>query len=118
MAIFDEWADGVAQLATCDNIVAKLGGLAMPDNGFGFHAAGLPPTSDRLLELQRRWYEYAIECFGPERCMFESNFPVDRFSLSYGVYWNAMKKLAGQYSESERQAMFSGTARRVYSLDW
>lgn len=114
--IFEQWRGDIADIAACANTVAKLGGLAMPDNGFGFDRADEPPTSDELLVRQRRWYEHAIECFGPERCMFESNFPVDRFSLSYVVYWNAMKKLAAQYSASEQTAMFSGTARRVYRL--
>jgi predicted TIM-barrel fold metal-dependent hydrolase len=114
--IFDEWADGVAQLATCDNIVAKLGGLAMPDNGFGWHENPQPPTSDEFVTEQARYYHHTIECFGPERCMFESNFPVDRFSLSYQVLWNGFKKLAAGYSGDEKAAMFSGTARRVYRL--
>ncbi|MGB3734759.1 MAG: amidohydrolase family protein [Ilumatobacter sp.] len=114
--IFEIWRDDIAAIASCPNTVAKLGGLAMPDNGFGFHEAECPPTSDEFLDVQRRWYEHAIDCFGPERCMFESNFPVDRFSLSYGVYWNAMKKLASQYTDDEQAAMFAGTARRVYSL--
>jgi L-fuconolactonase len=114
--IFDEWRIDIAEVASCPNTVAKLGGLAMPDNGFGYETADAPPTSDELVATQRRWYEHAIDCFGPERCMFESNFPVDRFSLSYGIYWNAMKKLAVQYSESEQTAMFAGTAQRVYRL--
>lgn len=114
--IFEVWCDDIEAIAACPNTVAKLGGLAMPDNGFGFHEATTPPTSDELLEVQRRWYEHAIACFGPTRCMFESNFPIDRFSLSYGVYWNAMKKLAAQFTDDEQSAMFAGTARRVYSL--
>jgi len=114
--IFDEWAEGVAQLATCDNIVAKLGGLAMPDNGFGWHEADCPPTSDEFVKAQGRYYHHTIECFGPERCMFESNFPVDRFSLSYPVLWNGFKKIAAAYNPAEKTAMFSGTARRVYRL--
>ena len=114
--IFESWCDDIAAIAKCPNTVAKLGGLAMPDNGFGFHEAEAPPTSDAFLAVQRRWYEHAIDCFGPQRCMFESNFPVDRFSLSYGVYWNAMKKLASQYSQDEQAALFAGTAQRVYAL--
>jgi L-fuconolactonase len=114
--IFETWCADIADIASLPNTVAKLGGLAMPDNGFGFHEAEAPPTSDELLAAQRRWYEHAIDCFGPERCMFESNFPVDRLSLSYGVYWNAMKKLASQFTENEQSAMFAETARRVYSL--
>jgi len=114
--IFEQWKIDIAEIAACENTVAKLGGLAMPDNGFGFHVAAVPPTSDELVSAQRRWFEHTIECFGPERCMFESNFPVDRLSLSYTVYWNAMQKLAVQYSDSEQDAMFSGTAQRVYRL--
>ena len=114
--IFDEWADGVAQLATADNIVAKLGGLAMPDNGFGWHENPKPPTSDEFVAAQARYYHHTIQCFGPERCMFESNFPVDRFSLSYPVLWNGFKKIAAEYSAAEKAAMFSETARRVYRL--
>jgi len=114
--IFEQWKLDIAEVAACSNTVAKLGGLAMPDNGFGFHTATTPPTSDELLRAQRRWYEHTIECFGPERCMFESNFPVDRFSLSYTVYWNAMHQLATQYSEAEQNALFSETARRTYNL--
>ena len=114
--IFHEWAEGVAQLATCDNIVAKLGGLAMPDNGFGWHTAERPPTSDEFIEAQSRYYLHTIERFGPERCMFESNFPVDRFSLSYRTVWNAFKKLIADFTAAERDAMLRGTAARVYRL--
>jgi predicted TIM-barrel fold metal-dependent hydrolase len=63
-----------------------------------------------------RYYLHAIECFGPQRCMFESNFPVDRRSLSYRVLWNGLKKIAAPFSPSERDAMFRGTATRVYRL--
>jgi len=115
--IFDVWQRDIAQLATCPNVVAKLGGLAMPDNGFGWNTADAPPTSGEFLEAQARYYRHTIECFGPDRCMFESNFPVDRFSLSYRVLWNAFKLLTADFSAHERTAMFSGTARRVYRLD-
>ncbi len=114
--IFDEWASSVSGLATCDNIVAKLGGLAMPDNGFGWHTADRPPTSDEFVDAQARYYHHTIEAFGPERCMFESNFPVDRFSLSYAVLWNGLKKIASRYTADEQVAMFEGTARRTYGI--
>lgn len=114
--IFEVWRTDLAAVARRPNVVAKLGGLAMPDNGFGWHEAEAPPTSAAFLVEQRRWYEHAIECFGAERSMFESNFPVDRFSLGYHVYWNAMQLLAAQYSDDEQAALFAGTARRVYSL--
>lgn len=114
--IFARWKTDIADIAKCGNVVAKLGGLAMPDNGFGWHEAERPPTSDEFLSVQRRYFEHTIECFGPERCMFESNFPVDRFSLSYAVVWNAFKKLVASFSESEKDAMFRGTATRIYRL--
>jgi L-fuconolactonase len=89
----------------------------MPDNGFGWNTAARPPTSDEFADAQRRYYLHMIEHFGPERCMFESNFPVDRFSVSYPVLWNAFKKMVADFSDAERDAMFRGTATRVYRLD-
>jgi predicted TIM-barrel fold metal-dependent hydrolase len=116
-AIFEQWRHDIAELARCQNVVAKLGGLAMPDNGFGWNTAPRPPTSDEFVAAQARYYLHTIDVFGPERCMFESNFPVDRFSVSYRVVWNAFKKLTTAFSAADRAAMFSGTARRVYRLD-
>lgn len=114
--IFTHWARDIAELATCPNVTMKLGGLAMPWNGFGYDDAERPPTSDELVAAQSRYYDYAIEQFGPQRCMFESNFPVDKCALSYNVLWNAFKKMVSAYSEAERDAMFRGTATRVYAL--
>ena len=114
--IFAAWKDDIAAIAECPNVVAKLGGLAMPDNGFGWHERAAPPTSDEFVEAQAPYYQHAIACFGPERCMFESNFPVDRISLGYAVLWNGLKKLAADYDEAAQTALFSGTARRVYRL--
>lgn len=114
--IFRTWRKDMGALAECPNVCLKLGGMAMPDNGFGWHTAERPPTSDELLAAQGDWYRHALECFGAERCMFESNFPVDRLSLSYAVYWNAMKKLTTECSVAEKQALFTGTARRIYRL--
>lgn len=114
--IFAGWRADITAIAACPNVVAKIGGLAMPDNGFGWHAAPRPPTSDEFVAAQARWYLHVIEAFGPDRCMFESNFPVDRLSLSYRTFWNAAKKIAAPFSESEKDAMFRGTAARVYSL--
>jgi predicted TIM-barrel fold metal-dependent hydrolase len=114
--IFTAWQADISALAKCENVVAKLGGLAMPDNGFGWDQRESPANSDELVEAQRRYYLHTIEAFGPQRCMFESNFPVDKRSLSYPVYWNAMKKLSAEFSQQERALMFAGTARRVYRL--
>ena len=115
-AIFAEWKRDMVEIASCPNVVAKLGGLAMPDNGFGWDRREQPATSDELVAAQGDYYRHMIDCFGPERCMFESNFPVDKRSVSYHVLWNAFKKLAAPYSESEKHALFYGTAERVYRL--
>jgi L-fuconolactonase len=114
--IFEKWKDDIAAVAENRNIHAKLGGLAMPDNGFGWNGRDKPPTSDEFVEAQALWYHHAIKVFGPERCMFESNFPVDRLSLSYRTLWNGLKKIAAGYPEPAKAAMFSGTARKVYTL--
>jgi predicted TIM-barrel fold metal-dependent hydrolase len=115
-AIFENWKRDIADIARCENVVAKLGGLAMPDNGFGWHEAERPPTSDEFVAAQGRYYLHMIECFGADRCMFESNFPVDRMSLSYRVLWNGLKKLVHGCSDDERDALFAGTATRAYRL--
>jgi predicted TIM-barrel fold metal-dependent hydrolase len=114
--IFERWKEDIADIASCPNVVAKLGGLAMPDNGFGWNRRERPATSDELVEAQRPYYLHTIECFGPERCMFESNFPVDRLSISYAVLWNGLKKMVADFSEDEKEAMFRGTATRIYRL--
>ncbi len=114
--IFSQWKTDIAKIARCENVVAKLGGLAMPDNGFGWNQRATPATSDELVEAQRDYYLHTIDCFGPERCMFESNFPVDRRSISYPVLYNALKKLVADFSEDEKDAMFYRTAEQVYQL--
>jgi len=114
--IFKEWKKDIAELAGCDNVYAKLGGMAMPDNGFGWHLRAVPPSSDEFVSAQKDYYLHTIDCFGPNRCMFESNFPVDRLSISYSVLWNGFKKIAAAFSQDEKDMMFSGTATRVYGL--
>lgn len=111
-----QWQRDVAELARCPNVVAKLGGIVMPVNGFGFHQRARPATSDEIVAATGRYYRHAIDCFGVERCMFESNFPVDRQSVSYHVLWNAFKKLVADASDAERQWLFHDTAARVYRL--
>jgi L-fuconolactonase len=115
--IFERWRRDIVAIAACPNVVAKLGGLAMPDNGFGWDHAPSPPTSDAFVAAQQRYYLHTIDAFGPERCMFESNFPVDKRSLSYAVLYNGLKKIAARFSDAEQDAMFRGTASRVYRLD-
>ncbi len=114
--VFATWQESIAALAECPNIVMKLGGINMEYCGFGWHENAKPPTSEELCAATRRYYETAIERFGPERCMFESNFPVDKVSCSYPVLWNSFKRLTQSYSASERAALFHDTAVRVYRL--
>jgi L-fuconolactonase len=114
--IFDGWKRAIRELARCPNVVAKLGGLVMPINGFGFHRRSRPPTSAELAEATRDWYLHAIDCFGPARAMFESNFPVDKASCSYHVLWNAFKRLTTGWSVPDRAMLFHDTAVRVYRL--
>ena len=114
--IFQQWKRDIADIATCPNVVAKLGGLAMPDNGFGWDTRDMPPTSDEFVAAQQDYYVHTIDCFGPRRCMFESNFPVDKLSLSYHVLWNGLKKIASRYSEAEKDDLFYGTAARIYRI--
>ncbi len=114
--IFPNWQRAISELANCSNVFAKLGGMVMPINGFGFHKRKLPPGSDEIVAVTGRYYEHTIECFGAERCMFESNFPVDRQSCSYSILWNAFKKMAARYSAAEQDRLFHGTAVDVYRL--
>lgn len=114
--IFAQWRQDLANLAVCPNVVAKLGGLAMTINGYGFEKGARPATSDELVGASGDFYRHTIDCFGPDRCMFESNFPMDRVSCSYAVLWNAFKKIAQDYDDQERAALFHDTAVRVYRL--
>ncbi|MGD9892634.1 MAG: amidohydrolase [Dehalococcoidia bacterium] len=114
--VLTQWKPDIAAVAACPNVVLKVGGIQMVVNGYGWHERERPPTSDELLAANRDWYLYAIEQFGPQRCMFESNFPVDRLSCSYTALWNQFKKLSRGFSAEERTAMFHDTAKRVYRL--
>jgi predicted TIM-barrel fold metal-dependent hydrolase len=111
------WRHGIRELASCPNVSVKLGGLGMRINGFRFHHRERPPSSEDLAAAWRPYLETAIEAFGPARAMFESNFPVDKISGSYAVYWNAFKRLAAGASASEKAALFHDTAKRFYRLD-
>ena len=111
-----DWAAGLKRLAGLPNTFIKFGGAGMPVFGFGFHQAPKPPSSDDLVRAWATHYEICLNAFGPQRFMFESNFPVDKGSFSYAVLWNAFKKLCGGCSASERHEMLAGTATRVYRL--
>ena len=114
--IFAGWKQSIQDIATCRNVAVKLGGLGMRLLGHDFHARATPPSSQELAAAWRPWIETCIDAFGPDRAMFESNFPPDKGQCSYQVLFNAFKRLAAQYSETEKTALFSGTAARVYRL--
>lgn len=113
---FAAWRREVPALATLPNTVMKLGGLAMEVGGHDFHRRDLPPGSVELEQAWRPIVHTLIEAYGAGRCMFESNFPVDKGMCGYGVLWNAFKRLAAGAGEAERAALFAGTATRVYRL--
>lgn len=114
--IFATWQKDMETLSKTPNVMAKLGGFSMPDNGWGWHHRARPPSSDEIVATQAGWFHHMIDCFGPDRCMFESNFPVDRVSLGYRTLWNAFKKIAASYDREGQDQLFAGTARRVYGL--
>jgi predicted TIM-barrel fold metal-dependent hydrolase len=115
--IFEKWCNDMSELARCENVVAKLGGMVMPINGFGFHRRESPPGSDEIVAATGDYYRHMLDRFGAQRCMFESNFPVDKQSCSYAVLWNAFKKLVSDASSAEKAALFHDTAARAYRLD-
>ena len=113
---FGIWRDNLRKLAALPNVSVKLGGLAMPFCNFPSFMQTPSAPSSQLAAEWKPYVETCIECFGPQRCMFESNFPVDLGSCTYPVLWNAFKVLATHYSAAEKSALFSGTARNVYRL--
>jgi L-fuconolactonase len=112
-----EWRPLIAELASCPNVRLKAGGQGMWLAGFGWGERAVPPGSAEIAATMSDPVHYAIDLFGPERTMFESNFPVDRSSMSYAVYWNAAKRMARRYSGAERESLFKGTAQSTYRLD-
>ena len=114
--IFEVWKTDILTLSKYENVYAKLGGMAMPINGYEFHKQASPATSDQLIKEQEHSYHFLIKSFGAERCMFESNFPVDKQSISYNVLWNAFKKMADRYNSEEKDQMFYKTAQSFYKL--
>jgi L-fuconolactonase len=114
--MFAEWSARIRELASCPNVHVKLGGLGMRMFGFDLHTRELPPNSEELAAAWRPYIETCIAAFGPERAMFESNFPVDKGSCGYAVLWNAFTRIAGGCSAAEKQALFSGTATQFYRL--
>lgn len=114
--VFRDWKRGISELAACPNVSVKLGGFGMPRFGLGWYKQASPPGSAEVARAVAPYYNWCIEQFGVERCMFESNFPVDKISFSYTVLWNAFKLLSKDFSPRERNALLHDTAVKVYRL--
>jgi predicted TIM-barrel fold metal-dependent hydrolase len=113
---FPAWKASIQEIAKCRNVSVKLGGLAMRLLGYDFHERQMPPSSEQVATAWRPYIETCIEAFGPNRAMFESNFPPDKGQCSYQVIFNAFKRIAAQYSEAEKTALFANTATDFYRL--
>jgi predicted TIM-barrel fold metal-dependent hydrolase len=115
--LFEQWRVGIAAIAERDNVVCKVGGLGMPFWGFGFEERLDPISSSELATAWSPWIEVAIEKFGPDRCMMESNYPPDGRSSGYVPLWNALKRVVHSYSSDEKASLFHGTASRIYRIN-
>jgi predicted TIM-barrel fold metal-dependent hydrolase len=115
--VFASWSKSIRRLAGCENVCVKLGGLGMRINGLGFEQQSRPPSSEVLATAMRPFVETCIEAFGVERCMFESNFPVDKGAYPYAAYWNACKRLTSGATAADKAALFKDTAARFYRLE-
>ena len=116
-ATMDGWRAQMADLAACPNVVLKLGGIGMHVLGIPWDERPLPPTSTEIVDVWADDIRWCIDAFGPDRCMFESNFPVDALGMGYAVLWNAFKLIAADQSPADKAALFHDTAERVYRLD-
>jgi predicted TIM-barrel fold metal-dependent hydrolase len=114
--VFAHWRRSIHDLSGCPNVFVKVGGLGMRINGFGFELAPEPPSSEALAAAWRPYVHTCLETFGASRCMFESNFPVDKGSYPYAAYWNACKRLTRGVSADEKAELFSRTAARFYRI--
>lgn len=114
--VFAQWRSHIIELSACENVSVKLGGMSMTVSGFGWHKLEAPPGSEQLAEAMAPYFQTCIEHFGAQRCMFESNFPMDRASCSYTVLWNAFKRISQEYSAAERAALLHDSACRFYKI--
>jgi predicted TIM-barrel fold metal-dependent hydrolase len=114
--VLPAWKKGMAEVAACPNVYVKLGGIGMPRMGFDWFTRDRPIGSEELAREMASVITPCIEAFGPERCMFESNFPVDKVSFSHAILYNAFKRFSTGYSPTERAAMFHDTAVKAYRI--
>lgn len=114
--VFAVWKANIRRLAEHRNVTVKLGGLGMVLTGARWHELPDPPNSQALADAWRPWFDICVEAFGADRCMFESNFPVDKGMYSYRTLWNAFKRLTRDLDSADQAALFHDTAARVYRL--
>jgi predicted TIM-barrel fold metal-dependent hydrolase len=114
--VLPAWRSGIAAVAACPNVQLKLGGIGGPRLGFDWHTRDTPIGSEELATAMAPFMTYCIEQFGPDRCMFESNFPPDKVSFSHHILFNAFKRFSAGYSAAERAALFHDTAARAYRI--
>lgn len=115
--VYASWKASITELAKCPNVSMKLGGMVNRLAAYDYRALPAPPSSAELADYWRPYMGTCIELFGPDRCMFESNFPVEKLGIGWATLWNAFKRIASGASPEEKLSLFSGTARRVYRLD-
>lgn len=115
--IFEVWRRDIEALARCPNVHVKFGGRGLIIAGAEYHQRATPPSSAELAAAWQPYFDICLEAFTAKRCIFESNFPVDKAMYSYAVLWNAFKRLARGGSASEKTQLFSGNAARIYRLD-
>jgi predicted TIM-barrel fold metal-dependent hydrolase len=114
--VLEVWRGGMAELAACENVVLKLGGIGMPIFGLKWERRQVRPDSEELAKAWRTEVRWCIDRFGVDRCMFESNFPVDKQSCSYLVLWNTFKRMVADASPGDKAALFHDNAMRVYRI--
>jgi L-fuconolactonase len=114
--VFQAWRANMTQLAACPNVNVKLGGTFGRLAAYDYLNTEVPEPSTALAAAARPYLLTLIDLFGPGRCMFESNYPVDTVFSGYGVLWNTYKRVTADFTENEKIAMYGGTARRVYRL--
>ena len=111
------WKSELQKLAKLENVYLKIGGIGM-ENYFGTNWVSRthPPSSDEVVTVWNERILWCIETFGTEKCMFESNYPVDRQTLPYSVIWNTFQKIVQTFTASEKDDLFWVTARSVYGV--
>ena len=114
--VFQLWSSSIVQIAKCPNVVVKLGGVGSLRSGYDWHERAVKPSSIELAKILQPYFEHCIENFGVDRCLFESNFPVEKVANTYVNLWNAFKRMTESYTTDDRAALFHDTATRVYRI--